>query len=42
MRALMVAGGQSLYGIGLDFLVLAATTLALTALASRLYANLAR
>ena len=42
MRALMVEGGYSLYGIGLDFLVLAATTLALTALASRLYANLAR
>jgi ABC-2 type transport system permease protein len=42
MRALMVAGGRSLYGIGLDFIVLVATTAALTGLASRLYPNLAR
>jgi len=42
MRALMVEGGRSLYGIRLDLLVLVATTLALTALASRLYPNLAR
>jgi len=41
MRALMVVGGHSLYGIGLDFMVLAATTVALTGLASRLYPNLA-
>ncbi len=42
MRTLMVVGGRSLYGIGLDFVVLAAITLALTSLASRLYPNLAR
>jgi ABC-2 type transport system permease protein len=42
MRALMVAGGRSLYGIGLDFAVLVATTMALTTVASRLYPNLAR
>jgi ABC-2 type transport system permease protein len=42
MRALMVEGGRSLYGIGLDFLVLITATVALTGLASRLYANLAR
>jgi ABC-2 type transport system permease protein len=42
MRALMVQGGSTLYGVGLDFTVLATITLALTALASRLYPNLAR
>jgi ABC-2 type transport system permease protein len=42
MRAFMVAGGRSLYGIGLDFIVLVATTVALMGLASRLYPNLAR
>jgi ABC-2 type transport system permease protein len=42
MRALMVKGGGSLYRIGLDFMVLSAITLALAALASRLYPNLAR
>ena len=42
MRALMVEGGRSLYGIGLDFIVLVATTVALAGLASRLYPNLAR
>ena len=42
MRALMVDGGRSLYGIGPDFLVLVATTVALAGLASRLYPNLAR
>jgi ABC-2 type transport system permease protein len=42
MRALMVGGGRSFYGIGLDFIVLVGTTLALTGLASRLYPNLAR
>jgi len=42
MRALMVAGGRSLYGLGLDFIVLVATTVVLTGLASRLYPNLAR
>jgi len=42
MRALMVAGGRSLYGIGLDLAVLVATTVALLGVASRLYPNLAR
>lgn len=42
MRALMVVGGRSVTGIGLDFVVLLATTLALVAVASRLYPNLAR
>jgi ABC-2 type transport system permease protein len=42
MRALMVKGGSSLYGLGLDFAVLTATTVALALLASRLYPNLAR
>ncbi len=42
MRALMVEGGQSLYGISLDLVVLVATTAVLTGLASRLYPNLAR
>jgi len=41
MRALMVQGGASVYGLGLDFLVLGATTMALTGLASRLYPSLA-
>lgn len=42
LRALMVVGGHSLYGLGLDFLVLIATTAVLAGLASRLYPNLAR
>jgi hypothetical protein len=42
MRALMVAGGRSLYGLGPDFMLLLATTMALVGLASRLYPNLAR
>jgi ABC-2 type transport system permease protein len=42
MRALMVEGGRSLYGVGLDLTVLAAATMALMALASRLYPSLAR
>lgn len=42
MRALMVVDGSSLYGVGLDFLVLAAVTIALAGAASWLYPNLAR
>lgn len=42
MRALMVRGGASLYGIGLDFIVLSAITVALVGLATRLYPNLAQ
>ena len=42
MRALMVRGGSSIFGLGLDFTVLLAVTLAMAAVASRLYANLVR
>ena len=42
MRALMVAGGRSLYGIGLDIIVLVITSTILTLLASSVYPNLAR
>ena len=42
MRALMVRGGSSVFSLTLDFTVLLAATLAMAALASRLYANLAR
>jgi ABC-2 type transport system permease protein len=42
MRALMVRGGGSVFGLGLDFAVLLAATLALSAVAARLYANLLR
>jgi len=41
MRALMVRGGSSLYGIGLDIIVLVITSIILTYLASRLYPHLA-
>jgi len=42
MRALMIQGGSSVFGVGLDLLVLLAASMALTAVASRLYPNLAR
>jgi hypothetical protein len=42
MRALMVHGGSSIFGLGLDFTVLLAATLAMAALASRPYVNLVR
>ncbi len=42
MRALMVHGGSSIFGIGFDFVALLAATLAMAALASHLYANLVR
>lgn len=42
MRALMLESGRSLYGIGVDFVVLLLATIALMGLASRLYPNLAR
>ncbi len=42
MRALMVRGGSTLYGVGVDFIVLAAITVALAGGATRLYPNLAR
>ncbi len=41
MRALLVEGGRGLFGIGLDFIVLVAATVALTGLASRLHPSLA-
>ena len=37
LRALMVAGGESAFGLGVDFLVLVAVLVALLAIASRLY-----
>jgi ABC-2 type transport system permease protein len=37
LRALMVAGGESAFGLGVDFLVLVAVLVALLAVASRLY-----
>lgn len=42
MRALMIQGGASLYGVGPDFAVLAVITLVLASVASWLYPNLAR
>jgi ABC-2 type transport system permease protein len=42
MRALMVHGGSSVFGLGFDFAVLAAATAVMAAIASRLYANLVR
>jgi len=42
LRALMVAGGHSLYGIGVDLIILVITSAILTYIASRLYPNLAR
>jgi len=42
MRALMVEGGVSLYGLGLDLIVLVMTTAVLMYIASSLYPNLAR
>jgi ABC-2 type transport system permease protein len=42
MRALMVRGGSSIFGLGFDFLTLVAGSLVLAFFASRLYANLAR
>ena len=42
MRALMIQGGATTYGIGADFGVLTLALAALTALGARLYPNLAR
>jgi ABC-2 type transport system permease protein len=42
MRALVVRGGSSVFGLGWDFAVLLAATLILSLVASRLYANLVR
>ena len=40
LRALMVVGGASAYGLGLDFRVLLATTAALVVVGARLYPRL--
>ncbi len=40
LRSLMVVGGASAYGLGLDFLVLLATTTALVVVGARLYPRL--
>jgi ABC-2 type transport system permease protein len=42
MRALMIQGGSSIFGLGIDFLALTAATLTMAFLASHLYANLVR
>ncbi|HUB87352.1 MAG TPA: ABC transporter permease [Verrucomicrobiae bacterium] len=42
LRALMVQGGASLFGLGLDFAVLLFALAALTTISARLYPNLAR
>lgn len=42
VRALMVRGGVSVFGLGLDFGVLVAAALLMAAVASRLYENLVR
>jgi ABC-2 type transport system permease protein len=42
MRALMIQGGATAYGIGVDFAVLILALAALTTISSRLYPNLAR
>ncbi len=42
MRALMVRGGSSIFGMGFDFAMLLLSSIVLAAIASRLYPNLAR
>jgi len=42
LRALMVKGGASHFGLGLDILVLTVTVALLTSICARLYANLVR
>ena len=42
LRALMVQGGESHFGLGADFGVLAVTVTILTAICEGLYANLVR
>jgi ABC-2 type transport system permease protein len=42
MRALMIQGGATAYGVGADFAVLFFTLAALTMIGARLYPNLAR
>ncbi|MBU6411285.1 MAG: hypothetical protein KGR98_12945 [Verrucomicrobia bacterium] len=42
MRALVIQGGATAYGVGADLAIPAATLAVLTAIISRLYPNLAR
>ena len=42
LRALMVVGGKSSYGVGLDLAVLVLATSAFVIIAARLYPNVAR
>jgi ABC-2 type transport system permease protein len=42
LRALMIKGGESHFGLGLDLIVLIGTTTLLTALCARVYPNLAQ
>ncbi len=42
MRALMVRGGSTIFGMGFDFAMLLVSSVVLAAIASRLYPNLAR
>ncbi len=42
MRALMVRGGSTIFGMGFDFAMLLVSSLVLAVIASRLYPNLAR
>jgi ABC-2 type transport system permease protein len=41
LRSLMLAGGQSSFGLGIDFLVLLLVTAGIVTLASRMYPKLA-
>jgi ABC-2 type transport system permease protein len=40
LRALMLTGGRSLFGLGVDYLALVAATVALIAIATRMYPRL--
>ena len=42
LRALMVSGGESVYGVGLDFAVLLAATGLIVLLGARLYPTVVR
>ena len=42
LRALMIQGGESVFGLGLDFAVLGATVTLLVTLCARIYPNLVR
>ncbi len=42
MRAMMIRGGKTIFGLGLDFAILALSVLVLAGLAAKLYPNLAK